>query len=50
MKHYEFQIVLAGCGETPEEAWEIVCESIAADGLGGFEKNSVVTEEEMGSN
>jgi hypothetical protein len=47
MKHYTFKAYLGGCGGTPEEAWENVCESIAVDGLGEFEPDSIDSEEEM---
>ena len=47
MKRYEFQIIVTGCGNTPEGAWSRACESIAANGLGEFEEDSIVHEEEL---
>lgn len=47
LKHYEFKVILGACGNTPEEAWADVCEGVAVDGLGAFEPDSVITEEDM---
>jgi hypothetical protein len=48
MKHYEFEVILSGCGDTAEEAWNDACASIAEDGLGEFDESvNIVTESEL---
>ena len=49
MKEYHFQITLIGTGDTPEDAWEDVCEfaAEAPGNLGDLDKEDIVKVEEI---
>ncbi len=42
MKHYEFEVVLSGYGETPEEAWDQAIEGFSME-PGTFEQEDILS-------